>query len=150
MAIGFLCGLSTMNRLSTDFFGMEEGCWSQTKQIVMRFLGVIISIFCIIIAAIILLEGDGETTPCPNCTWLSCVPFPPWENNSNKWWYCDDCGRVTAEIIHDNDLYLQLKCPNGASARMSLDPTQGDPDRHDLEKRLPSFCRALCLDIQRI
>jgi hypothetical protein len=49
MAIGLLCGLSTMERLSSDFFGMEENCWSQTKQIVVRFLGLIISVIGIII-----------------------------------------------------------------------------------------------------
>lgn len=44
MGIGLLCGLSTMERLPSDFFGMEESCWSQTKQIVIRFLGLILSI----------------------------------------------------------------------------------------------------------
>jgi hypothetical protein len=145
MAFGLLCGLSTMERLPTSFFGMEEGCWSQAKQILIRFFGLIVSIISIIIAAVILLNGDGETTPCPDCTWLSCVPFPPWEEKSNKWWYCDDCGRVTAEIVHGSDLHLQLKCPNGSYARVGLNSDGNDPDRDELEKRLPSYCRELCV-----
>jgi hypothetical protein len=146
MAFGLLCGLSTMERLPTSFFGMEEGCWSQAKQILIRFFGLIISIISIIIAAVILLNGDGETSPCPDCTWLSCVSLPPWGEEGNKWWYCDDCGRVTAEIVHGSDLHLQLKCPNGSYARVSLDSDGNDPDRHELEKRLPSYCRDLCVD----
>ena len=150
MAFGLLCGLSTMERLPTSFFGMEEGCWSQAKQLMIRFLGLIVSVISIIIAAVILLEGDGETTPCPNCTWLSCVPFPPWEDPGSKWWYCDDCGRVTAEIVHGNDLHLQLKCPDGSVERVNLISENGEePDRYDLEKKLPSYCRDFCLDIER-
>jgi hypothetical protein len=97
MVIGLLCGLSTMERLPTDFFGMEENCWSQAKQICVRFLGLIISVISIIITAIILLGGDGTTNPCPSCTWLSCVPFPPAANE--KWWFCDQCGAVEGKII---------------------------------------------------
>lgn len=146
MAIGLLCGLSTMERLSSDFFGMEENCWSQTKQIVVRFLGLIISVISIIITAVILLEGDGESTPCPNCTWLSCVPFPPWESQSDKWWYCDDCGRVTAEIIQSPSLHLQLDCPDGTNVAVGLDSDRG-VDRDKLERDLPSYCREFCPNI---
>jgi len=98
MIYGFLCGLSAMERLSAGFFGMEEGWMAHAKQFVVRFFGIIISIACIVTTLILLLQGDATTKPCPGCTWLSCVPFPPWETNDNKWWYCDDCGRVTAEF----------------------------------------------------
>jgi hypothetical protein len=147
MAIGLLCGLSTMERLSSGFFGMEENCWSQTKQIVVRFLGLIISVISIIITAVILLEGDAESTPCPNCTWLSCVPFPPWESQSDKWWYCDDCGRVTAEIIQSPSLHLQLDCPDGTNVAVGLDDSVGGVDHDKLEKELPSYCREYCPNI---
>lgn len=144
MVIGLLCGLSTMERLSSDFFGMEENCWSQTKQIIVRFLGLIISVIGIIIAAVILLEGDGESTPCPGCAWMSCVPFPPWESQSNKWWYCDDCGRITAEIFHSPSLHLQLDCPDGTNVAVGLDATSEELDREQLERDLPAYCRELC------
>ena len=148
MAYGLLCGLSTMERLPTSFFGMEEGCWSQAKQLFIRFFGLIVSIVTIIITLVILLEGDGETTPCPKCTWLSCVPFPPWEDQASKWWYCDDCGRVKAEIVYGTDPHLQLICPDGSTTRVDLD-TEEEPDRDKLEANLPSYCRDYCHDIDR-
>ena len=146
MAIGLLCGLSTMERLSSDFFGMEESCWSQTKQIIIRFLGLIIGIIVVVITAVILLEGDGQSNPCPSCTWLSCVPFPPWESQSEKWWYCDDCGRVTAEIIQSPSLHLQLDCPDGTNVSVGLNSDEG-VDREKLERELPGYCREFCPDI---
>ena len=146
MFIGLLCGLSTMERLSSDFFGMEESCWSQTKQIIVRFLGLIISIIVVVITAVILLEGDGQSNPCPSCTWLSCVPFPPWESQSDKWWYCDDCGRVTAEIIQSPSLHLQLDCPDGTNVSVGLNADDG-VDREKLERELPSYCREFCPEI---
>uniref|UniRef100_A0A7S1GPX0 Uncharacterized protein n=1 Tax=Cyclophora tenuis TaxID=216820 RepID=A0A7S1GPX0_CYCTE len=132
-----------MERLSSDFFGMEQSCWSQTKQLLMRFFGLIISVIGIMVATIILLEGDGETTPCPRCEWLSCVPFPPWEGQSDKWWYCDDCGRVTADIIAGPNLHLQINCPDKTSVAVELDPDT-DIDHESLEKELPTYCRELC------
>ena len=145
MIIGFLCGISTMERLSSDFFGMKQGCWSQSKQIVIRFFGLIVSVLGILVATIILLEGDGESTPCPGCDWLSCVPFPPWEADADKWWYCDDCGRVTADIVMTPNLYLELHCPDQTMIPIELDPNnQDDLDRTKLEKRLPSYCREFC------
>lgn len=146
MAFGLLCGLSTMERLPSDFFGMEEGFFAQAKQIVVRFMGLILSVMLIIITAIILLNGDGETAPCPNCMWLSCVPFPPWESQGDKWWYCDDCGRVTAEIVEDPSLHLQLDCPDGTTVAVGLE-AEGGVDREKLEDELPSYCREYCPNV---
>jgi hypothetical protein len=142
MVFGLLCGLSTMERLSGDFFGMEENCFARTKHVVVKLLGLIVSIILIIITGVILLQGDGETAPCPNCQWLSCVPFPPWK--SEKWWYCDDCGRVTAEIVESPSLHLQLDCPGGTSVAVGLEVDQ--VDREKLEAELPSYCRDYCPD----
>lgn len=144
MAIGFLCGISTMERLSTDFFGIDQTCWSRTKQVVIRFFGLIISIIGIMVAAIILLQGDGETTPCPECTWLSCVPFPPWNAYDDRWWYCDDCGRMTAEIVQTPSLHLAMNCPDGSSVPVEID---ADFDRNELERKLPDYCREYCPEV---
>ena len=143
MAFGLLCGLSTMEKLPTDFFGVDETWWTRAKQLSVRFLGVIVSIIGIIIAAIILFKGDGTTTPCPSCTWLSCVPFPPWEDLDNKWWYCDDCDRITAEIMHEPSLHLLLDCPDGTNMAVELAEGQAD-NRDQLEHDLPSYCREYC------
>jgi membrane associated rhomboid family serine protease len=143
MAIGFLCGISTMERLSADFFGVEQSCYSKTKQVIVRFFGVILSVIGMIVATIVLFEGDGQTTPCPNCTWLSCVPFPPWAGQLDKWWYCDDCGRVVAEIVTSPSLHLELECPGGSSIAIDLDPNE-EINRAELEKNLPTYCREYC------
>jgi hypothetical protein len=135
-----------MERLPSDFFGMEEGFFVQAKQIIIRFLGLIVSVILIIITAIILLNGDGQTAPCPNCVWLSCVPFPPWESYGDKWWYCDDCGRVSAEIVETPNLHLQLNCPDGTSVSVGLEE-DGGIDREKLEDELPSYCREYCPDV---
>lgn len=146
MLIGLLCGLSTIERLSIDFFGLKENCWHRTKLITSRFLGLIVSVISIIVALIILMQGDGETTPCPQCTWLSCVPFPPWEPQTDKWWYCDDCGRVTAEIKQSPSLHLQLDCPDGTNIAVGLGDSQ-EISRKRIEKDLPSYCREFCPNV---
>mmetsp|Transcript_9770 Transcript_9770/g.10859 ORF Transcript_9770/g.10859 Transcript_9770/m.10859 type:complete len:491 (+) Transcript_9770:51-1523(+) len=146
MAIGFLCGISTMERLPSDFFGIQQDWVTKTKQIVIRFFGLIVSIIGILIATIILLEGDGETTPCPSCSWLSCVPFPPWNDYSERWWYCDDCGNVSAEIVLEPNLHLDLECPDGRSVDVDLN-SKMKVDRVELERKLPKYCRDFCQEV---
>ena len=148
MLVGLLCGLSTMEKLPSDFFGMDESWWSRAKQLCVRFFGLIFSVIGIIIALISLLQGDGTTTPCPGCNWLSCVPFPPWEDQSSKWWYCDQCGAVTAEIISEPSLHLEIDCPGGISVAVGLDEGQ-DADRAALEQALPGYCREYCPEEDR-
>lgn len=146
MLFGFLCGISTMERLSTLFFGMDDGCLGQTKHLIVRFFGLIVSVITLAVALIILLEGDGETNPCPSCTWLSCVPFPPWAGETDKWWYCDNCGTVTADIVTTPNLYLSMSCPDGTTLPIPLD-SESTPSRSNLENQLPTYCREYCLDI---
>ena len=135
-----------MERLSRDFFGMEQSCLSNTKQIIVRFFGLILSVIGVLVTTIILLEGDGTTNPCPECTWLSCVPFPPWAGATNKWWYCDDCGRITADIVREPSLHLALNCPDGTGATVGLDPDQ-EVDRDEIVRELPKYCREYCPNI---
>lgn len=145
MMYGFLCGLSTMNRLSVDFFGIEESWMHHAKQFITRFFGVIFSIAAIVTTLIILLNGDATTTPCPGCTWLSCVSFPPWEPKDNKWWYCDDCGRITADVETEPSLHLELHCPSGILAEVPLDSSVLF-DRDRVQQRLPTYCRQYCMN----
>jgi hypothetical protein len=142
MFYGFLIGLSTIERLSAVFFGIEEEFMAQAKHVCFRFFGLIVTIIFIVTTLIILMNGDPGKTPCPGCTWLSCVPFPPWEDNSDKWWYCDECGRVSAEIITYPTLRLEMPCPSGVMATIELDEENYDRDR--VEKDLPNYCRKYC------
>lgn len=144
MIYGFLCGLSAMERLSVGFFGMDEGWMVQAKQFVVRFFGILVSVACIVTTFIVLLQSDATTKPCPSCTWLSCVPFPPWESNDNKWWYCDDCGRVTAEFGDTLPLHLEMQCPKGGTATIELEGDADDVDRNQVQKDLPDYCREYC------
>mmetsp|Transcript_31197 Transcript_31197/g.47782 ORF Transcript_31197/g.47782 Transcript_31197/m.47782 type:complete len:968 (-) Transcript_31197:195-3098(-) len=146
MVLGYLCGLSTMERLPTQFFGIGDGCMSQTKQLVVRFFGLILSIITLAITLVILLEGDGQTNPCPSCTWLSCVPFPPWADDTQKWWYCDDCGTITADIVQTPTLHLAVDCPNGETVAVPLD-SENTPSRSKLESDLPDYCREYCPEV---
>lgn len=151
MIFGFLCGMSTMERVSSDFFGVEEKrCWSTFKNIFARFFGLIISIAGIMAATIILLEGDGVTNPCESCSALSCISFPPWNPQDNRWWYCDDCSQVTAEarinpatgVFHA----LDMTCPDGTIESIDLSDL-GSKDKAWLERNLPNFCRKNCNSI---
>jgi len=94
------------------------------------------------------MQGDGATTPCPNCTWLSCVTFPPWEDNNNKWWYCDDCGLVSADIVQQPSLHLELDCPKGDIVTVDL-TEEDDVSKDVLQKKLPYFCRQYCPHTER-
>jgi hypothetical protein len=144
MIYGFLCGVSTMERLSRDFFGIETTCVAKSKQIVIRFFGLIISVIGIIVTTIILLNGDGQTNPCAACTWMSCISFPPWNDYSNRWWYCDDCGLVKADIITNPSPHLDIACPDGTSVPVEISAAY---DRHQLERELPTYCREYCPDV---
>lgn len=144
MVYGFLCGISTIERLSADFFGMEEGFLNNAKHFVLRFFGLIITLASIITTIVVLMNGDATETPCPNCTWLSCVSLPPWADSTSKWWYCDDCGRVMADVVSEPSLHLVLHCPSGVLATVELDPDESKFDRAVVQKHLPSYCREYC------
>ena len=107
-------------------------------------LEILVSVACIVTTLIVLLQSDATTKPCPSCTWLSCVPFPPWESNDNKWWYCDDCGRVTAEFGATLPLHLEMQCPSGGTAIIELEGEADDIDSHQVQKDLPDYCREFC------
>jgi len=147
MIFGFLCGMSTMERLSTDFFGFELSCQEKLRQVGIRFIGLIISALAILAGIIVLLEGDGATTPCTSCSYLSCVPFPPWAPDTEKWWFCDDCGNVSADAklnINTKEFnQLDLECPDGDITRINLGE-DATSDRFWLEAQLPTYCRLHC------
>lgn len=150
MLFGFLCGLSTMERLNTDFFGFEQDWKERVKQVMVRFLGVIISVIAIIVGVVVLFQGDGTTSPCPTCNYLSCVPFPPWTPETQKWWFCDDCGNISADAKLNPDTrmfdQLDLNCPGGDIVNVLLGD-EATTDKFWLEANLPTYCRLHCTDI---
>jgi membrane associated rhomboid family serine protease len=148
MVYGLLCGLSTLERLSKAFFGVKRGLCSKLVGTFLRFFGVILSVFCIIITVVILAESDGKRiSNCKGCRYVSCVPFPFWADSDNKWWYCDDCELVSADARQDSDTgfynSMELTCPDGEEVFIDLTDDRIN-DQQYLSKRLPNFCRDYC------
>ncbi|KAL9179853.1 hypothetical protein ACHAXT_007823 [Thalassiosira profunda] len=145
MVYGFLCGLSTIERLSTDFFGIATTFWTRLRNVFVRFSGLIISVVLILITTAVLVDMDSGVSPCSNCRYVSCVPFPPWAGEDNKWWYCDDCSRITADAKLDSSGYysLSMTCPDGAIEEIDLSD-QLVTDRQWIRKQLPTYCRKYC------
>ncbi len=150
MVYGFLCGLGTIQLVSPKFFQKEDAnspsCCSRSKRFFFRFFGVLISLAGIIVSSIVLMSGDGETNPCTSCTYMSCIAFPPWTSQDNKWWYCDDCARATATGTMENGVFssLNITCPNGMNEVLEVEESWPQ-DEFGLEGMLPMLCREHCL-----
>lgn len=85
MVYGFMCGLSTIERLPTDFFGIASSCATKFRNIVIRFSGLLLSVVLIMVTTAVLVDSGGGSSPCPGCRYVSCVPFPPWESKWTRW-----------------------------------------------------------------
>jgi membrane associated rhomboid family serine protease len=149
---GFCIGFASIERLASTFFGIratDESKWSRLTGTILRFFGLIVSIIAIMATTIVLVQSDGVTSPCHGCRYISCVPFPP--NADEKWWYCDDCDIVTADIFQSTDgtgLYEQvnINCPNGEIEEIPIDD-EGIYDKEELRRLLPSMCRNQCDEV---
>ena len=147
----FMCNLITF---LFDFFMItypsikERHYFYKFKLFFFRSFGLIVSMAGIIASSIILFSGDGETNPCTTCTALSCVAFPPWAETNDKWWYCDDCSRATAEGTVDTStgkfVELAVSCPNGSIETLEVDESWPQSEI-GLEGILPMLCREHCL-----
>jgi hypothetical protein len=153
MIFGFICGTSTMQRISTDMFDDQKKTktlWTSAKSHFIHFFGIIFTLVIMIVSFTILMQGDGVTTPCKSCKVFSCVEFPPWGGPTEKWWYCDDCTGVTADarINPETKLFdqLSLNCPHGDI--YTIDIHNGmKTEREWLERQLPKWCRTHCRGI---
>jgi membrane associated rhomboid family serine protease len=143
---GFCCGISTIERLAVGFFGVNTDKCSRLGSNFMRFFGLIVSIIAIMVTTVVLVQSDGVTSPCHGCRYISCVPFPP--NAEEKWWYCDDCDVVTADLFRAGEgegLYEQINihCPNGEVEEIVI-ADENIEDKEVLRRALPAYCRAHC------
>ena len=146
---GFCCGISTIERLAHGFFGINTDKCSQLGHTLMRFSGLIVSIIAIMVTTVILVQSDGVTSSCHGCRYISCVPFPP--NAEEKWWYCDDCDSVTADLFQSMDgtgLYeeIQISCPNGDVEEIEI-ADANITDKEVLRQALPGYCRMNCDEV---
>ncbi|KAL3909194.1 MAG: hypothetical protein SGILL_008182 [Bacillariaceae sp.] len=143
---GFCCGISTIERLAVGFFGVNTDKCSRLGSNFMRFFGLIVSIIAIMVTTVVLVNSDGVTSPCNGCRYISCIPFPP--NAEDKWWHCDDCDTVTADLFREGDgagLYEQINifCPNGSVEEIMI-ADENIEDKEVLRRALPGYCRAHC------
>ena len=153
MLFGFLCGTATMQRVSTDIFGQQKKTfWSSLKRNILRFFGIILTVLGMCTALAFLMNGDGQTSPCTSCDALSCVPFPPWGAYENKWWYCDDCGSITADARINSETsefdQLSINCPDGEAVVLDIAENNFETDRAWLESMLPKLCRMHCPNVE--
>lgn len=154
MVYGFLCGLSTMERLSKAFFGVSTSCWTRFQNGLIRFFGLIVSIVLIIVTVAILFRPDGANVTCKGCRYVSCVPFPFWVDAEDKWWHCDDCelpniANQANLSFHKETKYftsVSFNCPDGAIEVVDLEDIQTSDDQW-LTKQLPKYCRDYCDEI---
>ncbi len=151
MIFGFMCATSTMQRISTEMFDnvrKKETFWNTTKRNVSRYFGIIITVIAMVASFSILMHGNGISTPCKSCKVISCVAFPPWAGYDDKWWYCDDCGGVTADATINPDSgqfdMVSLNCPYGDVHTMSIKDEAEVIDKAWMERQLPKWCRAHC------
>lgn len=145
---GLLCGLSTIEKLAVGFFGLQSKDEPWWKMYLVRFFGLITSILAILITTVLLVKSDGVTSPCHGCRYISCVPFPP--NADEKWWACDDCDFVTADLfIRPSDkLYeeIELTCPDRQIESIDITDKLWY-DKEQVRKALPSYCRDHCENV---
>ncbi|CAB9516058.1 Inactive rhomboid protein 1 [Seminavis robusta] len=146
---GLCCGISTIERLAVGFFGVGTGRCSRIRNSLVRFCGLIFSVFLIMITTVLLVGSDGATSPCPSCRYVSCVPFP--FGAENKWWNCDDCDFAVADLVklHATSVAydrIDLTCPDGEIALIDI-TTENISDREEARGMLPKFCRDHCADV---
>lgn len=146
---GICCGVSTIERLAVGFFGVATGKLSSIRNNLVRFCGLIFSVFLIMITTVLLVQSDGTTSPCPSCRFVSCVPFP--FGSEHKWWHCDDCNAAVADLIKfraTSTYYdrIDMTCPDGEMTLINItDAKLSDTD--GIRRKLPTYCRKNCDDV---
>ena len=142
---GLLVALTILERLPLSFFGKGNGICYKLRIASLRFLGVAIALFLVIISTILLSRSDGLTSPCLGCRYISCAPFPFW--TEKKWWYCDGCDAVSGDVYRSRgDAYfsdLELYCPDGEITNVEIFD-MGYSELSEIQSALPSVCREHC------
>ena len=146
MVHGFLVGLLVLPRLPVSFFGRGSSPCYKTRIFAYRSAGGIFACMLCLIASLLLWNSDGVTSPCFECRYISCLPFPFWKEN--KWWYCDGCDAVSGEVFYLGDQTevfnrLELYCPQGGTLFLDIS-SYGFTETSEVHRKMPSFCREYC------
>jgi len=150
MIFGILVGFSFIERISKEFFGAASGFFSRMKRVCARFFGLILCAATIMITIVVLAESDGISTPCPQCRYFSCLPFPFWKSPDERWWNCDDCGLVTADARKESAsgkfVELILTCPDQQVKFVDISE-ESIFDENELSENLSLYCRKNCENV---
>jgi hypothetical protein len=142
---GMCCAFSALPTINVAFFGVELGGWNKVKMIFVRFFGLIFTMVLILVSTIWLATLTPGETFCSGCRYISCVPFPFFQEE--KWWYCDDCDFVSGDLYQDqnDDYYVRvaLTCPDKTITDIDV-TTERINDLDTMTKFLPTLCRRDC------
>jgi membrane associated rhomboid family serine protease len=146
LVYGFLVALTILERLPLSFFGTGSGICHQLRIASYRCVGFIIAATLICVTTVVLGESDGLRSPCYQCRYISCAPFPFW--TESKWWYCDGCDAAFGDIYRrTGDVFfsdLELFCPtNGEVVDIDIFDKRYT-EIYGIQEALPSFCREYC------
>jgi hypothetical protein len=144
---GFCLSFSLLKTLPVSFTGEDPSIFHKIRRCMLKFLisGAGFALTGVILSILILGRSDGVTTPCPNCRYISCIPFPFW--TEDKWFHCDGCDAIVEYHYKTSDgIYTDLfiNCPDGNEVAIDVSHDKLS-DSHDLERKLPEYCRLECL-----
>lgn len=147
LTYGFLISLTILQRLPLAFFGKGNGICFKFRIGLLRIIGAVLAVALLVITSILLTESDGLKSPCHQCRYISCAPFPFW--SEEKWWYCDGCDAASGKIFRrqdDDSLFtdLDLYCPeHGQTVEIDI-AEAGYNDVSDIQDILAEYCREYC------
>jgi len=144
---GMCCGWTVIEYTAVNFFGYDATFWTKVRLYTFRFLGLIISVVCIIVTCAWLATFEEDNNPCPNCRYFNCVETP--------WWHCDDCDFVTADLYRTETnadqegtyTRIDLTCPNGDLVESIDVSASNTTDRDEIRDQLPDYCRDYCPEV---
>lgn len=149
MFYGLVCGFAMIEKISLAKKPRIEDIHRSRRRFARTLIGCLIMLTTLKTSTIYLLTGDGITSPCSSCRYTSCVSFPPWSADNEKWWYCDNCGTTTADAqVGDDGNYakLSLNCPDDTQVELDVS-TYNTNDRSKIQDMLPFLCRDYCENI---
>lgn len=152
---GICVGIPFLKHLGgTRFIGKQarpntsnKSLWRHGRyyRLIGRGIGWVVAIAMLVTTSMILAREDQAATVCQHCNYVSCAPFPPFQDS--KWWYCDGCDQATATVVtlEAGKLAVQVTCPLDGSVISVPIHAPG----HDLQLGSnhlgPQFCRSHCL-----
>lgn len=140
-------GLPLMEKYgSSGFFGHHR---KRTCCRVTRIIILLLAVVLYVTTTLLLFTQDqrldkgGRPKPvCHGCRHMSCAPFPFW--TEDKWWHCDSCDRVEANLRFLGDsTQLEIMCPYSDNFTLAY---EGMLDQELLRRQLPSLCRLHCTE----